>query len=295
MTDTQTCIRACLAPRKHATDCEGDECKGCLPRTASNGLLCYPCHYRLRELLQVAAVQHGMLLATAGKSEEQTFTVETIAKTHQPPRTSSDGKFSAPYARTVTVAMSQSEPVRLAALDAAQALSDWISQVTEAVVQQHNLTGPGRLRTAGDPREWKWHPVGSDGAASDYDPLVKIGHGREATWGQYILTDPPATFEVGTASNFLLAWLDRLEGMDFIGDELEVLAETMSQCHSLAPWREEMARLTGIPCPGCHANSLARFGGDENVTCIRCNESIPPDRYGMWIRMLHDEHVQEGA
>ena len=292
--NTQTCIRGCTLARQHVSQCDSDECRGCLPRPASNGLLCYPCHFRLRQLLQSAAVQHELLLVTAGKSDEQSFTVETIAKTHQPPRTSSDGKFPAPYARSVTVSMSQSEPVRLAALDAAQELSDWLSQIVETVVQHHGLTGPKRLRTAADPREWKWHPVAEDGAASDFDPLVKIGHGNEAEWGQYILTDPPAVFEVRRAADFLLAWLDRLEAMEFVGDEFEAFGSIMSQCHSLAPWREEMARLRGIPCPTCHANALARFGGDENVTCTRCNESIPPERYAIWVRMLADEQ-REGA
>jgi len=292
-TTAQTCIRGCSVARQHAIDCDSDQCRGCLPRPATNGLLCYPCHSRLANLVRAIAVQHELLLVTAGKSHEQVLTVETTARTHQPPRVTSDGKYSAPFARTTTASMSQSEPVRLAALDAADELSDWLSQVVETIVQAHDLTGPKRLTTKGDPRQWKWHALTVTGAVSDFDPIVRHGFGRDAMRGQYLLTDPPARFEVKSAAGFLLAWLDRFEVMDCVGDELESFGAIMSQCHSLAPWREEMARLTGIPCPACHANALARFGGDENVTCIRCNESIPPERYGLWVRMLADANAEE--
>jgi len=286
------CTRGCTRARQHVSDCPDEECRGCLPREAEYGLLCFPCHSRLRNLLRALAVQHDLLLATAGKSNEQVLTVETIAKTHQPPRTSSDGKFPAPYARTTTIAMSQSEPVRLAALDAAQELADWLSQVVEMVVQTHDLRGPRRLTTKADPRQWKWHPISDDGGVSDYDPIVTHRDEREVMRGQYILTDPPACFEVHTAADFLLAWLDRFEAMEVVGDEMEAFGKVMSQAHALAPWREQATRLPGIPCPGCQRLSLMRFGGDEDVQCTTpyCREVITPGRYLIWTRMLADEH-----
>jgi hypothetical protein len=57
----------------------------------------------------------------------------------------------------------------------------------------------------------------------------------------------------------------------------------------LAPWREEAARLKGIECPQCHAIALVRYGGDEHVTCQRCNAHIEPDRYAIWVRVLANE------
>jgi hypothetical protein len=194
----------------------------------------------------------------------------------------------------VTLSASESEPVRIAAFDAAQELADWLSQVVEMVVQAHRLRGPARLVTGeDDPRRKKWHPVTETGAAS-LDPIVKHGSGRDVMRGQYILTDPDARFEVRQGADFLLAWLDRFEVMECVGDEVEALGELMSRCHALAPWREQVTHVRGIPCPECHATTLVRFGGDEDVTCLRCRASVAPGRYLIWTRMLA-EQAREGA
>jgi hypothetical protein len=293
---TRTCAHGCLTARKHGTACLGDECPGCLPRPAEYGHLCYGCHSRLRNLLQNAHGQWALLLATAGKSGEQVLTAETIAKTHQQPRTTSDGRFPAPFAKP-TVGASESEPVRIAALAAAQELADWLSEIVEHVVDVHQLRGPRQVRTGeADTRRKSWHSVHADGnRASRYDPLVTRhdGHGG-LEQGQYIWIDPPKQFAVDTAADFLLAWLDRVEALETVADDLDVLAEVMSRAHALAPWREQVARLRGIPCPECHRPTLVRFGGDEDVTCLRgdCRATIGPARYAIWTRMLAE---QEGA
>ena len=290
------CIRGCLRARAHATDCPGDDCMGCMPRPAEHGLLCFGCHSRLRNLLQNAHGQWVLLLGTAGKSMEQILSAETTAKTHQQPRTTSDGRFPAPFARMVATA-AKSEPVRIAAMDAAQELADWLSRVVELVIEAHNLLGPRRLpnpRDAeGDERAWKWRSVSDvTGTKSKYDPVVTRSDGRETMVGQWVLTDPDSTFAVDVAADFLLAWLDRFEAMDLIGDELEAFSEVMSQGHALAPWRVQVARLTGIPCPECHRPTLVRYGGDEDVTCLKCRATIGPGRYAIWTRMLAEK---EGA
>lgn len=282
--------------RRHATDCQGEQdCPGCLPRPAQHGHLCYGCHSRLRNLLQAAHGQWVLLLVTAGKSSEQVLTAETTARTHQNPRLSSDAPFPGPFAKMSTTATSASEPVRLAAIDAAQALADWLSEMVERVVATHNLAGPRPLRTGEeDRREWKWHPVYPDGTPTYAHDPVRTFHGDhgETECGQYVLTDPPEVFAVDTASNFLLAWLDRMEYLETVGDDIEELHEVMSQAHALAPWREQVARLKGIPCPECHRCTLVRYGGDEDVTCLRCRATMTPARYSIWTRMLAE---QEGA
>lgn len=293
------CIRGCLTPRRHVSDCPDDECFGCQPRPAEHGLLCTGCHRRLRNLVRSLWVQWALLEVTAGAASEQILTAETEARTHQPPRTDSAAPYpSALYAKQVTASASESEPVRIAALDAAQELSDWLSQVLEVVIAVHDLTGPKRLTLLDqDPRRWKWHPVTETGAASDFDPIVTYRGRGEVMRGQYLLTDPPEVFEVKSGADFLLAWLDRFEAMDLVGDELETLGQIMSRSHALAPWREDATRLPGIPCPGCQRLSLMRFGGDEDVQCTTpyCREVIPPERYGIWVRMLADEHREVRA
>lgn len=57
MTETTTaCIRGCSMGNQHLTDCDGytpsgKPCRGCLPRRATNGLLCGSCFRRLELML----------------------------------------------------------------------------------------------------------------------------------------------------------------------------------------------------------------------------------------------------
>lgn len=289
---TAPCVRGCALPGQHYGDCTDEDCRGCLPRRAEHGHLCHSCHRRLRNLVRSISVQHDLLRATAGDIAPQVLTAETQAKIHTSPRTDSGQPYPATlYAKSVTVSASESEPVRVGAHDAAQELADWLSRVVDLVVAEHHALGPERLRRGGDGREWKWHALTAFGAVSDFDPIVKHGYGSEVMRGQYILTDPPPAYVTRPAADWLYAWLDRLEALECVGDEFEYLGALMSRCHALAPWREEAARVPGIPCPGCQRLSLMRFGGDEDIQCTTpyCRETISPDRYAIWVRMLVDE------
>lgn len=296
MTEPTTCVRGCTMPRQHYSDCADEDCRGCLPRRAEHGHLCQPCHRRLRNLVRSIWVQWSMLLVTAGQIESQALTAETTARTHRAPRIDSSApEPSGLYAKQVAASASESEPVRLAAVDAAQELSDWLSGIIETLCLEHDLTGPATLTTGeDDQRRWKWYPRRRDGLwVSDFDPPVRFRdeRGRVTDEGQYLLTDAPVRFEVRSAADFLFAWLDRFEALDIVGDELEAFSELMSRCHALAPWRESATRLPGIPCPSCQRASLFRFGGDADVQCTTpyCREVIPPERYAIWVRMLLDE------
>lgn len=50
-TTTITCVRGCTITGQHATECADGECRGCLPRPAEVGALCWWCIKRLRETL----------------------------------------------------------------------------------------------------------------------------------------------------------------------------------------------------------------------------------------------------
>lgn len=51
----EACTRGCTMLRRHLGDCEDTEaCKGCLPRRAEHGHLCWPCHRRLELMLHDA-------------------------------------------------------------------------------------------------------------------------------------------------------------------------------------------------------------------------------------------------
>lgn len=273
------CIRGCTRPRRHLSACAGDdECRGCLPREAEYGLLCFGCHKRLTNMLRDAPGQHSMLLATAAASTEQALTQETTAKIGDGWRLDSDARHQGPYARTSTISAPSSEPVRLAALSAAQDLADWLSEMVERLVDDYAMRGPEQLLSMAE-RE---------------DPRRKVW--REAL-DAYVWIDPPLRFEVHTAAGWLTANIERIEHSETVGDDLEALAELMGQAHALAPWREQVARLHGIPCPSCHRTALVRFGGEVDVQCVTpwCHEVIPPQRYGIWVRMLADEQREASA
>lgn len=67
---TEACIRGCRMYNNHLSECEGD-CRGCLPRRATNGHLCATCHRRLELMLTDAPTVIRWLagnMATGGGS-----------------------------------------------------------------------------------------------------------------------------------------------------------------------------------------------------------------------------------
>jgi hypothetical protein len=58
-----SCVRGCVQFRRHAADCGDTTCRGCLPRCAVSGLLCYGCHSRLRTMIADAPDVHRWLEA----------------------------------------------------------------------------------------------------------------------------------------------------------------------------------------------------------------------------------------
>jgi len=156
-------------------------------------------------------------------------------------------------------------------------LTDILSGWVEMLADQFALSGPVSVST----QSQRENPQGPQ-----LNPRWSFYAG-ESVW-----CDPPPLFEIRAACTWLSAQIERLESHPAIGDLWGELGEVMSQAHALAPWREEAARLKGIACPECHAYTLARFGGDEHVTCTRCNVHLPPKRYAIWIRELIDRRGQ---
>lgn len=224
---SETCARGCKVARRHAADCDGHDargrdCRGCEPRRAEYGLLCYGCHKRLADMLKTAPGQVALL-------QTETVKVGSLAHPLKDDADSVPGPGDGPDA-----------PYNLAAHDTIVLIGDILLAWVEMLCEDYRLRGP-------------------------------------------------QVFDVQTGSTWLLAQLERLEYCDGIGDLWTELAEAMSQAHALAPWREEMQRIRGIPCPSCHRCNLALFGGDEDVTCLACGVMVPPARYAIWTRMLADD------
>ena len=255
------CIRGCVQARKHQTECpDRADCKGCAPRYAGHGLLCFGCHVRLADMLRNAPGQHTLLKIAQEPSMSQVMKGDADMV-----RAAGDGVPSA---------------LNVAAASSATDLTDILSSWVEMICEQYDMRGPTSLMS----RNGIENPQGRQ-----LNP-------RWSRWcKESIWCDPPIIFEIHTASLWLLAQIERLERCAGIGDLWTELAEVMSQSHSLAPWREQVARLKGIECPECHAIALARYGGDEHVTCQRCNAHVEPGRYAIWVRQLTAERERMKA
>ena len=273
------CIRGCTRARRHVTDCEDrDACEGCEPVGAEHGRICYRCHNRLVQWIEDAPAQVHLLRLVVGKGSPNSVpnTVETNAKIVTQWRTNAGSPYpSGLYAKSTDVAYAESEPVRLAAIDVAQEIEDWFSIQIDNLVKDYEQAGPTRALTAHERREGKHGRYRLAFADTD-DP-------------EYVWTDPPERYVLGSGARWLYAQVGRFEQRDDIGDLYSELGEVMSRAHALAPWRKEVARLDGIECPACHRMGLVRFGGDNFVTCSHCNEHMHEDRYWVWVKILSEE------
>jgi hypothetical protein len=93
-------------------------------------------------------------------------------------------------------------------------------------------------------------------------------------------------------AEFLLRWLPRLEALDWIGDWMFELTDTMAQAHALAPWRPPVRRIPRVPCPGCGETNLVIYGGETDVTCQSCKIMLTEERFALWERVLAEETVE---
>lgn len=245
-TEHRACARGCTVWNRHLAACEDrDECRGCQPRDAEYGNLCFGCHKRLTNLLEVAPWQVALLTFMAGHRGEVELSALTTAAPPLKWRVDSDEVLRTLYAKPTESAFGSSEPYRLAVVDAEREIQDRLDLWAVHLVNDYQQAGP---------------------------------EGHDVT---------------GTAA-WLRVHIERLEYREGIGDELEKFMSIMSSAHSLAPWREQVARLRGIPCPECHTTTLVMFGEDDFVSCLRCKATMSHERYGIWTRILAEEQRRKG-
>lgn len=258
------CARGCTQARRHVTDCpDRDTCRGCFPRQAEFGFLCYGCHKRLIDLIRAIPGQVDLLHAMAAARGAHDLTAETTAKLSAArPRISTSETVRGLYAHRSTINGEPTEPIRLACLDVIREIEDWLHMITCLLVIDHQMRGPDEETTA------------------SYARWLEAQHLRLES--REDIAD--RAFAPGSET---VRRQREDAGLPPLSDSL---SDIMSRAHSLAPWRNEVARLHGIPCPECQATTLVRLGGDQDVTCIRCDATIPPERYGIWTRILAGEH-----
>ena len=221
MNDTVTyCARECVRARRHLPACADTDCKGCQPRQAEHGRLCWPCHRHLEMMLTdapaiVAWLRVHLPRGTGGKARND---AEMRSGTKAPPT-----------------------PVDL---DVIELTETWTASL------------------------WGW--------ATN---LTEDNH----------LTTTPGT-DVEDNAKLLLRWLPTIERAGWVEYLYEELVWLTRDSHGHTPWSPEVRRVHGIPCPECHTCALVVYGGQADVTCQECRLVIPHHRYGIWTRMLADEH-----
>jgi hypothetical protein len=133
MSETTTaCVRGCSLYRQHLSDCDNpDECRGCLPRRATNGLLCDPCYRRLQLMLTDAPVVYRWLTGNMSSGTG-------AARPHED------------YERGGTPEMPA--PIKVQVLDLRDLFADQLTEWVDEWCEKHGLTGPPR------------HSVGADSA-----------------------------------------------------------------------------------------------------------------------------------
>lgn len=123
--------------------------------------------------------------------------------------------------------------------------------------------------------------------------LLDVWEAAVPGWAENLCTDAhltgPTEPDVRGCAKFLLTWLSTAETMPWAEYLVEELGWLTSDSHAVAPWRPTMRRVHGVPCPRCNACSLVVFGGESEVTCLGCRETVPEHRYGIWVRIAAEE------
>jgi hypothetical protein len=209
-----------MRARNHLKDCpDRDECRGCLPREAEYGDLCWPCHRRLELMLTDMPTVASWLAVHLPRGS-----------THRPKQDyQKPKKADAPPI-----------PIDLDVLDVGETIYASISGWVGALVDRTSLVGP------------------------DDDTLDAL-------------------------CRYLLTHLQAVENQPFLPAMWEELAWITSDAHALAPWRPEVRRLFGIPCPECHVAALVIYGGDVDATCQDCRTMVPESIYPLWAKVAAEE------
>lgn len=105
-------------------------------------------------------------------------------------------------------------------------------------------------------------------------------------WCEFKRLSGPERHTPDLDSNYLLMWFHGVCHLDWIGDWWTEMAETMSEAHALAPWRPQVRRLPGVPCPGCSETNLVIYGGESDICCQSCRIMMTEDRFSMWQQVL---------
>lgn len=129
MTTTEACARGCALYRQHLADCDTDDCRGCLPRRAQHGHLCWPCHRRLEMMLTDADTLDRWLTGNLAS-----------------------GQGAAPEDVKVKTSSDDPAPIKVHVFDKRQDLRDHWATWVDWLCERESLDGPGRHTVKADAR-----------------------------------------------------------------------------------------------------------------------------------------------
>lgn len=127
--ETKACIRGCAILRSHLTDCMDETCRGCLPRRAERGRLCWACHRRFELMLTDAPTVYRWLTGNMGAGQEASRAKED----HE--RRGGGGE------RGV---VETPVPVKIEIMDVRDLLADQLSEWVDEWCEVKRLSGPSR-------------------------------------------------------------------------------------------------------------------------------------------------------
>lgn len=138
---TEACIRGCCLFGLHLDECEGydatgRDCRGCLPRRAKHGHLCWPCHRRLELMLTDAPTVYRWLTGNIAAGQG-------AAPDDVKVRGGGDG---APL------------PMKAAVFDVRQLLADRLALWSDDWSETHNVTAPRHSVEADSEFLLRWLP-----------------------------------------------------------------------------------------------------------------------------------------
>jgi len=120
--ETEACHRGCTMFARHLDECEGTDgtCRGCLPRRADHGHLCWPCHRRFELMLTDAPTVHRWLTGNMASGQG-------AAPDDMKVQSSGDGP---PL------------PLKAAVFDVRQLLADRLALWADDWAENHRVTAP---------------------------------------------------------------------------------------------------------------------------------------------------------
>jgi hypothetical protein len=269
--DARNCATGCTSLGRHLSSCDSpdDQCRGCMPREAVDGLLCARCWGNLQRDVRTAPSIVDWIREHVIPSGQQALMQESTVKIRGP-RTDSEGAFYIGLASPGHSAEGR-EPLHASAVDDADELHAELASWALLILEQH----PSAL----NPRR----PIGQ-----------RRNHAGEVVG---IMPDSDATTSV---CKFLVTHLEWAAEQEWIGDMVTEIGKLVRTFLARYPQAERSRYLQDVRCPACERTSMtytppAWAGQDTLVQCDHhaCGCIVPEKNFGLFMAMIAEDKKRE--